>query len=147
MSPVLRNLGALALAAWAAGCVTSRDYVVDGAQLSSQAEILPGARAKDGRPVGVRAWTIDRASASDAGAGRVKVTARALNRKLIAGSVLTWVGTAISITGTAMLVASWNDHGPLYTTGWVLAPVAEPIMIAGTVLWILALQHPPMETR
>jgi len=130
-----------------AGCVTSREYVVDGAALSSGAQLLPGVRARDGRAVSVQAWTVDRASAADAGQGQVRVRARAFNRKLVAGSVLTWVGSAISIAGTAMLVATWNSGGPLYTTGWVMAPTAEPIMIAGTVLWILALKHPPMEAR
>jgi hypothetical protein len=128
-----------------AGCVTSRDYVVDGAALQSGVEWLPGARVKDGRAVNVRASTVDRASAADAGNGQVRVKAKALNKKLILGSVLTWVGTAISLTGTAFLVATWNNHNDLYTAGWVLAPSAEPIMIAGTVLWILALKHPPME--
>jgi hypothetical protein len=129
-----------------AGCVTTREYVVDGAALSAGAAEVPGVRAKDGRPVHVKGWTIDRATASDAGGGSVRVKARAYNRKLVAGSVLTWIGSAISIAGTALLVATWNSGGPGYTAGWVLAPSAEPIMIAGTVLWILALKHPPMES-
>src|SRR5262249_10585522 len=90
------------------GCTTTREYVVDGAALSSGVELVPGERTKDGRAVGVRASTIDRASAADAGNGRVRVKASALNKKLIAGSVLTWIGSAISITGTALLVATWN---------------------------------------
>lgn len=49
--------------------------------------------------------------------------------------------------GTALLVATWNSGGPGHTAGWVLAPSAEPIMIAGTVLWILASKRPPMEAR
>ena len=147
MSPRRGRAAALALSLFLVGCVTSREYVVDGAALQSGAEIVPGARVKDGLAVGVRAWTVDRASATDVGGGRVKVTARAFNRKLVAGSVLTWIGSAISITGTAFLVASWNSGGPLYAAGWALAPTAEPIMIAGTVLWILALKRPPMETR
>jgi hypothetical protein len=125
-----------------AGCVTSREYVVETIETDGP---LIATRVKDGRPVILKNETIDWATAREVDSGHKRVTAKALNKRLIAGSVLTWVGTAISIAGTAMLVATWNNHNDLYTTGWVLAPSAEPIMIAGTVLWILALKHPPME--
>jgi hypothetical protein len=77
-------------------------------------------------------------------------TPRHTTAMVTAGQVLTFVGTAISLTGTAMFLATDNfsGSGPVNTTGLVLAPAAEPIMIAGTVLWVVGLikakeQRPP----
>jgi hypothetical protein len=117
----------------ASGCVVRGRYRVESPPVDG---VVAARRLKDGAPVRLRAdsiRTVDAAGIADTSCVSPRVTA---------GSILTWIGSAISIAGTVLVFAT--DGAPR-TAGFVLAPSAEPIMITGTVLWILGLRHPPQE--
>ena len=104
--------------------------------------LVAARRAKGGAEVRVRADTIDFAGAKLEGT-ELRVVSRAKSPMLVAGQVLTWVGTAISITGTLLFLIV--PDGNLHTAGFITAPSAEPLMITGTVLWVLSLLKHPQE--
>ena len=66
------------------------------------------------------------------------------NRMITAGSVLTWIGTAVSLAGTVMVaVGKVQDSTPLFYAGGISALVVEPIMWTGTGLWIAGAMRRP----
>ncbi|MBL9044909.1 MAG: hypothetical protein JNM83_25095 [Myxococcales bacterium] len=68
------------------------------------------------------------------------------NRMITAGSVLTWIGTAVSLAGTVMVaVGKVQDSTPLFYAGGISALAAEPIMWTGTGLWIAGAMRRPSE--
>lgn len=140
-----RAVAALVVASLGAGCTVNHAYVIEPAALSSTAELVPARRVKGGAPVELRASAIDRATAQPQPDGTTRVVARAKSRLLDAGIALTLVGSAISIAGSVVFFTGLESRDVRYTTGLVLAPSAEPLMIAGTVLWILALRRYPQE--
>jgi hypothetical protein len=135
----------LALLAALAGCTVNHAYVVDPAALAAPGEFVAARRAKGGAAVEVRASAIDRASAQPQPDGTTRVVARARSRNLDAGVAMTLIGSAISIAGTIVFFTGLESRDIRYTTGLILAPSAEPLMIVGTVLWILALRRHPQE--
>jgi hypothetical protein len=58
----------------------------------------------------------------------------AARRLVTAGTALTVVGSAMSVTGTVLY---FTTDGDARWTGAGLAAAAEPLMIAGTVLWVV----------
>jgi hypothetical protein len=135
----------LVLALCASGCWVKHAYLLDPPELA-RASTLPigdtvaATREKDGQAVRVRVETLKPETARPAGA-RVRVVSAAHSRMVLAGSLLTWIGSAISIAGTVMALATHD--GDVHTAGLVLAPSAEPLMITGTVLWVVgAIRHP-----
>lgn len=68
------------------------------------------------------------------------------NRMITAGSILTWIGTAVSLAGTVMVaVGKVQDSTPLFYAGGISALAAEPIMWTGTGLWIAGAMRRPSE--
>ena len=66
------------------------------------------------------------------------------NRMITAGSILTWIGTAVSLAGTVMVaVGKVQDSTPLFYAGGISALAAEPIMWTGTGLWIAGAMRRP----
>jgi hypothetical protein len=138
----------LALPLLLAGCLTGDHYYVAQTALDAADRLSPDERAhtalparerKTGKTAFVRSSTIDERGAVEN--GEVAIRARAPSRMILAGSILTWVGSAISIGGTLMWLLT--SKGPVYDAGIGLTASAEPIMIAGTVLWIVGgLRHP-----
>jgi hypothetical protein len=135
---------ALALALLGSGCWVSHRYVVDAAELQRGQEVVAATRVKDGAQVRLRASTIDPASwePQPTQPPTVKVKSKARSSMVLAGSLLTWIGSAISITGTVLYFAGSGD---LHTAGLITAPSAEPLMITGTVLWVVGLIRHPQE--
>ncbi len=74
--------------------------------------------------------------------GRFVVPTRMKSRKLVLGSALVWIGTPLSFAGLAMVI--WGSGAVRYA-GMGLAGGAEPLMIAGTVLWVQAANSHPQE--
>lgn len=136
---------ALALALLTTACTVNHAYVVDPAALAAPGEFVPARRVKGGAPVEVRASSIDRVTAQAQPDGTTRVVARAKSRMLDAGVALTLIGSALSIAGAAVFFSGLESRDARYTTGLVIAPSAEPIMIVGTALWILALRRHPQE--
>ncbi len=130
----------------AAACTVERSYLIDpatGAQLvqpGAPAASIPAVRERD--HVAVR---LDPSAISASVVRGARVVARGRSRLVAAGIPLTFVGTAVSLVGTALFFAV--PSGGVHTLGLALTPSAEPLMIAGTVLWIVGLNRPPFETR
>lgn len=155
------------LFALGAGCVSHERYLISRSELVAVAQArtqgnadgngpdfvadampasVPAVRVKDQKPVRVRtsALRFDPARLPDTEI--VSIEARALNRMVTAGSVLTWIGTAISLVGTGLVAAGKlrGDDG-LFAIGGVMALSAEPIMWTGTGLWIGGALRRPYE--
>jgi hypothetical protein len=127
------------------GCVVSEKYMIAAGDLQSTG-IIPAERVKHPAQVQIFGDTIDRRSAKPMG-DRVQVRAGRKSQKLLAGHLLTWIGTAISLTGNALFIAYYGQDNPQYYSGIGLTASAEPLMIVGTILWILALREHPAEVR
>jgi hypothetical protein len=130
------------------GCTMSDRYLITQptattlAQTSDLQNLAVPATTKKGKPVFVRGSTIDLQSAKPSGAG-VEVVARAPSKFVLAGSLLTWIGTAISVTGTVLFIA--YHSGDPYWAGIGMAVSAEAVMWTGTGLWIYGAGHNPQE--
>jgi hypothetical protein len=74
--------------------------------------------------------------------GAYVVPTRLPSRRLVLGSTLVWIGTPISIAGLAMVI--WGSDAVRWS-GIALSGAAEPVMIAGTVLWVQAAGSHPQE--
>ncbi|MFO0576548.1 MAG: hypothetical protein U1A78_21290 [Polyangia bacterium] len=146
-----------AIALSASGCYVSDRYLISEPQLAQAAALpageragvaVPAVRARDGRPVFVRADALP-APVATAGAvadstGRRLVTARRYSPMVTAGAVLTYIGSVASVAGSIGFFAS---DEPLRLAFGLLALSAEPPMIVGTVLWVLGLNRRPQEAR
>jgi hypothetical protein len=144
--------------ALAAGCWSHERYLVDARELD-RARLLPleereraivdARREESGRRAYVRFAALRFDPAKPAAQGAVSVPSHAFNRMATAGSLLTWVGSAISVAGTIVFAVHHGDFGTLGgVTGASVALAAEPIMLTGTLLWILSgTTHRPEEVR
>lgn len=159
----MRSLGlASAIALSASGCYVSDRYLISEPQLAQAAALpageragvaLPAVRARDGRPVFVRADALPPPDSTARGAsavadgttpGRRLVTARRYSPMVTAGAVLTYIGSVASVAGSIGFFAS---DEPLRLAFGLLALSAEPPMIVGSVLWVLGLNRRPQEAR
>lgn len=70
------------------------------------------------------------------------VRSRRYSPVVTAGAVLTGVGTVLSVAGTILYFAGSGD---LHTAGGIVALSAEPMMLAGTLMWIFGILRPPQE--
>jgi hypothetical protein len=73
----------------------------------------------------------------------VPVSASVPSTMITAGSVLVWLGSAMSVVGTALFFAS--ESPTPHWTGAGLAAGGEPLMIVGTALWIVGVLKRPQE--
>jgi hypothetical protein len=134
----------LALAAQTlSGCMVRHDYLVRDEQLSSGAPVIPAQRVKGGDAVELDAQTLT--TRTPLGDGTTRVTSAKRSRMVDAGIWLTWIGSGISIVGSGLFFAGLGSRDARYDVGLVMAPSAEPLMIAGTVLWVLGLKRHPQE--
>jgi hypothetical protein len=161
MSPrrqAVRTLS-FALIAVGAGCVSHERYLISRSELVAVAEqraagnadesrsnSVPAVRQRDHKPVRVRKSALRYDVTRLPDTELVSIEARALNRMVTAGSVLTWIGTAISLIGTGLVAAGKlrGDDG-MFVIGGALAIGAEPIMWTGTGLWIGGALRRPYE--
>jgi len=112
----------------------------------SVADSVPAVRKQDHKPVRVRASALRYDVARLPDTEIVSLEARAINRMVTAGSVLTWVGTAISLLGTGLVAAGkLRSDDRLFIVGGAMALSAEPIMWTGTGLWIGGALRRPYE--
>lgn len=102
----------------------------------------PAQRAKDRRAADVRASTFALAEAQPDAEGQVVMQTRMPSRRLTLANVLVWTGTPPSIAGLLMVIVG---RGAVRWSGLALAAAAEPVMIAGTVLWVKAANAHPQE--
>ena len=112
------------------------------ARTSDRQNLGVPATTKKGKPVFVRGSTIDLQTAKPSGES-LEVVARAPSKLVLAGSLLTWIGTAISVTGTVLFIA--YHSGDPYWAGIGMAVSAEAVMWTGTGLWIYGAGHNPQE--
>lgn len=140
-----------------AGCVVHEDYLVEMPRVDHVDHVdqvdpdypVPATRVRDGRKTFVRFRTIDAPIASsEATDGKpVLVHTAAPSKRIAAGSALTWIGTALSLAGTVGFFVAPASDTDLRVASGVVAGSAEPVMIAGTLLWIFGALHPPQEIR
>lgn len=150
--PALFRLSLLCSFFLAQGCVSQDRYVIQHEDLARiTAASQPGAlvsavRTADRKPVQVKISALQHETIAPYGDGTFQVVAKAKNRIITAGSVLTWTGTAISLIGTAIFaVGNVRDDQALFYLGGISALSAEPLMWAGTGLWIYGAMRPPYE--
>lgn len=157
----------IVLFALGTGCVSHERYLISRSELVAVAQArtqgnaegnppdgavdtetgsVPAVRVKDQKPVRVRTRALRFDPARLPETELISIEARALNRMVTAGSVLTWIGTAISLVGTGLVAAGKlrGDDG-LFVVGGVMALSAEPIMWTGTGLWIGGALRRPYE--
>ena len=160
MQKVVASVALGALCCGPLGCYSTGTYLVDrcvadAAQatpvdgLVSSPAPIPAVRHKGGQAVWLRPQTLQWQHRVDdpADPTHVRVQARAYNPLVTAGSALTWVGTTISLVGTGIFFARLNQPtDALFFTGAGLAVSAEPLMWAGTILWLVGGGRRPMET-
>ena len=132
------------LAMLLSGCMVPHKYFVDEKDLGLLP--IPAVRIKDGAHVRLRTDTIDLTSTVRPASGPLTVVARAKSRMVTAGSLMTFIGSAISIAGTIVFFVGYSrNDATLMKAGYISAPSAEPIMITGTVLWVLGARSHPQE--
>lgn len=146
MSPAA-GAGILLLAWSLTGCYSRESYLVAPSEIERvkrlgenerRDAVVPALREESGKPVFVLASALRFDEARPAKEERVRVPSLAFSRMITAGSVLTWVGTGLSLLGTALFAAYGFDPGS--RGGLASASVAlsgEAPMIVGTILWIL----------
>ncbi len=127
-----------------AGCMSHESYSIalqplaEAQALASDARAhaaIPAIRLHDGHAVYLSGTRIDATTTSP-------VTIVAPSRLVKAGVILTLVGTAISLAGSGLY---FFGAGRTRLAGEILAPGAEPLMISGTILWIVGALRPPGE--
>lgn len=140
----------LALVLWLSGCAVGEKYYVTHADLArvptlAHDEPVVARRVRYYVPTHVRAGALrlDRVSRVDD--YQAIVPASAPSPMVTAGQVLTWIGSAASIAGTILFLVTPSDSAP-WAAGIATAVSAEPLMISGTVLWLLGLKKRPAET-
>jgi hypothetical protein len=127
-------------------CTVPNAYLVAPEDAAPKFAPVNAVRFKDNRAVVIRGETIDPLGAIPQPDGRVRVVSRAKSRKLTAGVLMTFIGSAISIAGTIVFfVGNARNDSTLMQAGYIAAPSAEPIMITGTVLWVLGARSHPQE--
>jgi hypothetical protein len=137
-------VAALAASICVAGCISREHYAVRADDLAAMMALPPDVRARSAIPA---TRLQDHKSVYVSGA-RIDANTtptfeiRAPNRRVTVGAVLTLVGTAISLVGSGLFFFS---SGKSHLAGEILAPGAEPLMISGTVLWVIGARNPPGE--
>ncbi len=104
--------------------------------------VAPVQRVKKAMPANVMTSAFSPGEAQAQPDGAYIVPTRMHSRKLVLGSTLVWIGTPLSLAGLAMVI--WGSGAVRYS-GIALSTAAEPIMIAGTVLWVQAANSHPQE--
>ncbi len=134
-----------------AGCTVGDRYLVAGDHFTAVQIMTPtererhavvAHRAKNGQEAYVRANSFSLGEAVPRSDGRVAVPTRLPSRRIKVGNALVWVGTPLSIAGLLMVILG---HDAVRWSGIALAAVAEPVMIAGTVLWVQGSNAHPQE--
>ena len=134
------------------GCASQERYLVTRQELDASLDgaahpAIAATRQKDRQPVYVKVSTLQRQTLVPHGDGTFQIVARAKNPMITAGSVLTWIGTAISLVGTTLVaVGKVQDNTLLFYVGGISALSAEPLMWTGTGLWIAGAMRRPYET-
>ena len=150
----MRSL-ALVVVLFASGCVTRGAYTVARADLEELARTPPPARERmtllaerdDGARLHLHATAIDPLAIPPT-VDRVRVTARAFSPMVATGVVLTVVGSLMSIVGTSSWLAlRGGPHGDVADDLFGVELAGEPLMLAGTILWIEGLLRPAQEAR
>ncbi|HMY60045.1 MAG TPA: hypothetical protein PK472_17405 [Pseudomonadota bacterium] len=155
-----RALATLSLL-FSVGCVSSERYILDRTaaeqlapnvvppdeRMSPQGlDYVAAVREKDRRPVFVKTSALRKDTLTPLSPDSFRIEARGYNRLVTAGSILTWVGTAVSLAGTVIVaVAKREDNTPLFYAGGITALAAEPMMWTGTGLWIYGALRLPFE--
>ena len=103
---------------------------------------VPAHRIKNDQAADVRASALSLGEAVTRPDGRVAIPTHMPSRRIVLGSTLVWIGTPLSVAGLAMVIFT---HGTPRYAGIALAGVAEPVMIAGTVLWVQGTKAHPQE--
>jgi non-ribosomal peptide synthetase component F len=152
------RVAAIGLVVAASGCTTAGEYLVErdslvaaraAASRTDADAVAPATRTSDGKRVMLRTSAI--VAEAPEGESRVRVRAEAPAPLVTAGSILTWIGSGISIAASG-----WFFFGPRATDGvsdpthlaaGILAAAAEPIMITGTALWIVGTMRPAQQAR
>jgi hypothetical protein len=97
---------------------------------------------KPPKPVYVRAEDLRAAQPETlVAAAAPTVRSRRYSPMVTAGVTLTTIGSIISVVGSVIYFASPDNQ----LAGGIVALSAEPMMITGTVLWIVGLMRPPQE--
>ena len=159
----LTAAGALLLS----GCFVTERYIATPEQVTQAAQVPPGeahstalpvyryrktAGHEVGKAVFVRA---DALAGSQPEPGLLLATgtsptavsplvlrSRRYSPVVTAGATLTGVGTVISVVGTIIYFTSTGDTN---LAGGIVALSAEPMMLAGTLMWIFGILRPPQE--
>lgn len=78
----------------------------------------------------------------DSGSTQVVLKSRRYSPVVTAGATLTGVGSIISVVGT---IIYFTGSGDTNLAGGIVALSAEPMMLAGTLMWIFGILRPPQE--
>lgn len=136
------------------GCTSQERYLIAHTELAAaknaSADTAPVAvsatRERDRQPVYVKLSALQKETLVPHGDGTFVIVARAKNPMITAGSVLTWIGTAISLLGTSLVaVGKVQENTTLFYLGGISALSAEPLMWTGTGLWIAGAMRRPYE--
>lgn len=142
-----RSLLALLLA----GCTVGDRYLVaPGSVTALEARppadrdrvAVPATRLKGGEHVAVRGDAFSLREAVTRSDGTVAIPTRMPSRRIVVGSTLVWIGAPLSIAGLCMVI--WGRDAVRWS-GVALSSAAEPLMIAGTVLWVQGAKARPQE--
>jgi hypothetical protein len=136
----------LMLALLLSGCLVGQRYRVARGTWDALIRLAPEERARVAvaarrEPSGPAIWV--RGSSllpgpADSGP-EVRVAARRYSGMVTAGSILTWVGSAVSVAGSVLY---FTAGGGWRVAGAAMAGAAEPVMMTGTVLWVVGgLKH------
>lgn len=82
------------------------------------------------------------AAVGESGSAPVVLRSRRYSPVVTAGATLTGVGSIISVVGTIIYFTSTGDNN---LAGGIVALSAEPMMLAGTLMWIFGILRPPQE--
>ncbi len=143
------------------GCSVSESYLITGEQLTQAAQVPPPeadhtalpvhryvtpAPGRDvvGKAVFVRATTVQQGLAAAGGLPAV-LRSRRYSPVVTGGVALTVIGSVISIAGSIVFFSTLNTSGDTNLISGVIALSAEPMMLAGTLMWIFGIQRPPQE--
>jgi hypothetical protein len=131
------------------GCSVGDRYLVAPATLAAieatpaeqrAGTAAPAVRQKGGWNVAVRSDTFSLREAAPRPGGQVAIPTRMHSRRLVLANALVWTGTPISIAGLCMIIFG---RDAVRWSGIALSAAAEPVMIAGTVIWVrTSLTHP-----
>lgn len=104
--------------------------------------VAPAIRQKGGWNVTVRTDAFSVPEATTRPDGQIAIPTRMRSKKIQLGNVLVWIGTPLSIAGLCMVIFG---HDAVRWSGIALAGAAEPVMIAGTVVWVQGSNAHPQE--